>query len=395
MFSYCEGYRVEGVTDATDPQWKQSSSSSGGRKQVGNEAKVVINPSIFRQVFYGDKYKTFVSYYSPLGPVAITIKLDDEIYKCLVYTEKGVELIEVPKWSVYRSFWRWVSNKDPSFYHIMCQIKPELRDFKLPMLRIPNLEDELMKIYEPSFSKVMKVGVLYCKEGQTTESEMLFNNSNNTSVAYNEFLNLLGDKVELKGFQGYNGGLDTVHGHSGSHSIYTRYGDVEIMFHVSTMLPFYPKDPKQIERKKHLGNDRIVIVFSDAGAYAPNSIKSKQTQSVFLVQPHRDSTSKFIENTIRRNAVDQNELEKCQEKYKDEFNAKQYSMSIATKEDVPQFDPPIPDPPIFNRDNRFREFILEKLINGSASLRQAPVFQTKTQREKNFVFLNFVNKYSK
>ena len=33
------------------------------------------------------------------------------------------------------------------------------------------------------------------------------------------------------------------------------------MFHVSTMLPFTETDVQQVEKKRHIGNDLIVIVF--------------------------------------------------------------------------------------------------------------------------------------
>lgn len=35
------------------------------------------------------------------------------------------------------------------------------------------------------------------------------------------------------------------------------------MFHVSTLIPFYPKDEQQVERKRHLGNDIVLIVFKE------------------------------------------------------------------------------------------------------------------------------------
>jgi hypothetical protein len=51
-----------------------------------------------------------------------------------------------------------------------------------------------------------KFGVIYCKQGQVTDDDMLSNRE--TSTAFETFLKLLGDKVELKGFEGYAGGLD-------------------------------------------------------------------------------------------------------------------------------------------------------------------------------------------
>lgn len=53
------------------------------------------------------------------------------------------------------------------------------------------------------------MGVIYVKEGQYTEEEILDNNDN--SPLFEEFLQILGEKVRLKGFDKYKGGLDTVH----------------------------------------------------------------------------------------------------------------------------------------------------------------------------------------
>lgn len=43
----------------------------------------------------------------------------------------------------------------------------------------------------------LKVGVIYVKEGQYTEEEILDNNEN--SPLFEEFLQVLGDKVRLRG----------------------------------------------------------------------------------------------------------------------------------------------------------------------------------------------------
>lgn len=99
------------------------------------------------------------------------------------------------------------------------------------------------------------------------------------SESFDKFLNLLGDSITLQGWAGYRGGLDTksktahfcsigLHHYgfymnipllfffftslsclpaddtTGIKSIYTVYQGHELMFHVSTMLP-YSKDNKQ------------------------------------------------------------------------------------------------------------------------------------------------------
>ena len=62
----------------------------------------------------------------------------------------------------------------------------------------------------------LKVGVIYVKENQFTEEQILDNNT--SSPLFDEFLQLLGDKVRLKGFDKYKGGLDTVHDLTGMFS---------------------------------------------------------------------------------------------------------------------------------------------------------------------------------
>lgn len=44
----------------------------------------------------------------------------------------------------------------------------------------------------------------------------------------------------------YRGGLDTIHGQTGQDSVYTNYQGREIMFHVSTLLPYTDGDPQQV-----------------------------------------------------------------------------------------------------------------------------------------------------
>jgi len=40
---------------------------------------------------------------------------------------------------------------------------------------------------------------------------------------------------------------------------------MEIMFHVSALLPFEEQNEQQLSRKRHLGNDIVLIIFSESG----------------------------------------------------------------------------------------------------------------------------------
>lgn len=57
----------------------------------------------------------------------------------------------------------------------------------------------------------VKVGVMYCRAGQSTEEEMY--NNETAGPALEEFLDLLGEKVRLKGFTKYRAQLDTKSNH--------------------------------------------------------------------------------------------------------------------------------------------------------------------------------------
>lgn len=65
-----------------------------------------------------------------------------------------------------------------------------------------------MHCYLPSqLNYQQKVGIMYCKAGQSTEEEMYNNES--AGPAFEEFLQLLGERVRLKGFEKYRAQLDT------------------------------------------------------------------------------------------------------------------------------------------------------------------------------------------
>jgi len=64
---------------------------------------------------------------------------------------------------------------------------------------------------------------------------------------------------------------------TGTHSVYTEWEDLEIMFHVSTLLP-------PDTRNRLLGNDIVVIVFFDGlGTWNPNYLTSQVMRMYFIV----------------------------------------------------------------------------------------------------------------
>lgn len=75
------------------------------------------------------------------------------------------------------------------------------------------VEEQLLKLDEQGISRHYKIGVLYCRAGQATEEEMY--NNEEGGPAFNEFLETIGQKVRLKGFDKYKAGLDNKSKQSG------------------------------------------------------------------------------------------------------------------------------------------------------------------------------------
>jgi hypothetical protein len=121
----------------------------------------------------------------------------------------------------------------------------------------------------------------------------IFDNMEN-SPEFDEFLNFIGERVSLKNFTRFRGGLDILNDDTGEHSVYEQFENSEIMFHVSTLLPHSNKDQQQLERKRHIGNDRVAIVFQDSDTpFTPKIIKSKLLHVFLIIQPVK------IENETR------------------------------------------------------------------------------------------------
>ncbi|KAJ8393236.1 hypothetical protein AAFF_G00063080 [Aldrovandia affinis] len=200
-----------------------------------------------------------------------------------------------------------------------------------------------------------KVGILYCRAGQSTEEQMYNNES--AGPAFTQFLDLLGQRVRLKGFNKYRAQLDNKTDSTGTHSLYTTYKDYELMFHVSTMLPYTPNNRQQLLRKRHIGNDIVTVVFQEPGAlpFTPKSIRSHFQHVFVIVKVHNPCTDNVC-----------------------------YSVAVSRSKDVPPFGPPIPKGVTFPKSAVFRDFLLAKVINGENAAHKSEKFRamaTRTRQE--------------
>uniref|UniRef100_A0A3Q3XEP5 Rap-GAP domain-containing protein n=1 Tax=Mola mola TaxID=94237 RepID=A0A3Q3XEP5_MOLML len=208
---------------------------------------------------------------------------------------------------------------------------------------------------EHRVSPNFKFGVLCQKEGQFTEEDILSNNEE--SEEFKEFLSILGETIELQGFTGFRGGLDVCHGQTGSEAVFSSFHGREIMFHVATKLPYTDSDPQQLQRKRHIGNDIVALVYQEG-------------QTPFLSDPIK---SHFLHCFVVVRRIQMAEG----------TGKTAYQVSVTAREDVPPFGPVLPDPPIFREHSLLREFLLTKLINAEISCYKAQQFSRLELRTRS------------
>nr|XP_036863192.1 signal-induced proliferation-associated 1-like protein 1 [Manis javanica] len=255
----------------------------------------------YRKFFYQKEHWNYFGADENLGPVAVSIRREksEEMkengspynYRIIFRTSELMTLRGSVLEDAIPSTAKHSSARGLPLKEVLEHVVPEL---SVQCLRLafntPKVTEQLMKLDEQGLNYKQKVGIMYCKAGQSTEEEMYNNES--AAPAFEEFLQLLGERVRLKGFEKYRAQLDTKTDSTGTHSLYTTYKDYEIMFHVSTMLPYTPNNKQQLLRKRHIGNDIVTIVFQEPGAqpFSPKNIRSHFQHVFVIVRVHSPCT---------------------------------------------------------------------------------------------------------
>lgn len=328
--------------------------------------------SYYRHFFYGYDHQNYFGIDDALGPVAISIrkeKVDDREnnlgradygfnqFRVIVRTSelttlRGVILEEaIPAAASRLGGSRTTTVKDVIEY-----VCPDLQTscLKLASSNQKTL-DQLLKVDQQGVNQTYKVGIMYCKANQSSEEDMY--NNEHSGPAFEEFLSCIGQKVRLKGFEKYRAQLDNKTDSTGQQSVYTTFNNCEIMFHVSTMLPYTPNNTQQLLRKRHIGNDIVTIVFQEPGAlpFTPKTVRSQFQHVFIIVKVHNPCTDNV-----------------------------HYSIAVTRSKDVPPFGPHIPENAMFPRSDQFAEFLLAKIINAENAAHRCEKFiamATRTRTE--------------
>jgi len=131
----------------------------------------------------------------------------------------------------------------------------------------------------PQSKTTIKIAFLYSLGNETTLQD--FFNHKETSPAYMTFLDILGEKMNLKGWKKYRGDFGA---EVQQDSYYSSWKGIEIMFHICHWLT-----PEQ--HRRLIGNDVVVIIFHDSSnPFVPDPISNIGTvpQIFGVVSPHED-----------------------------------------------------------------------------------------------------------
>uniref|UniRef100_A0A8D0GG44 RAP1 GTPase activating protein n=1 Tax=Sphenodon punctatus TaxID=8508 RepID=A0A8D0GG44_SPHPU len=338
------GYWIEGTNHelTSIPETEQLQSPTSKVKLESNHTA-----RIYRKHFLGKEHFNYYSVDTALGHLVFSVKYDvigDQEHLRLLLRTKCRTYHDVIPISCLTEF--------PNVVQMAKLVCEDVNVDRFYPVLYPKASRLIVTFDEHVISNNFKFGIIYQKHGQTSEEELF--STSEESPAFVEFLEFVGQKIKLQDFKGFRGGLDVTHGQTGTESVYYNFRSKEIMFHVSTKLPYTEGDAQQLQRKRHIGNDIVAIVFQDENTpFVPDMIASNFLHAYVVVQAE--------------NACSENTL---------------YKVSVTARDDVPFFGPPLPDPAIFRKGPEFQEFLLTKLINAEYACYKAEKFAKLEERTR-------------
>uniref|UniRef100_A0A7N9B1M8 RAP1 GTPase activating protein n=1 Tax=Mastacembelus armatus TaxID=205130 RepID=A0A7N9B1M8_9TELE len=341
------GYWIEGTNhelrDTVDTEQLQPPSPNTRTKLECNTTAM-----LYRKHFFSKEHFNYYSVDGALGHLVFSVKYDvigDQEHLRLMLRTKLKTYHDVIPISCLTEF--------PNVIQMAKLVCEEVNVDRFYPALYPKASRLIVTFDEHVISNNFKFGVIYQKFGQTSEEELFGNNEE--SPAFIEFLQFLGEKIELHNFKGFRGGLDVTHGQTGSESVYCNYRNKEVMFHVSTKLPYTEGDTQQLQRKRHIGNDIVAIVFQEENTpFVPDMIASNFLHAYIVVQ---------VVNPCSDNVL--------------------YKVSVTARDDVPFFGPTLPNPAVFKKGPEFHEFLFTKLINAEYACYKADKFAKLEERTRS------------
>ncbi|XP_075897984.1 rap1 GTPase-activating protein 1 isoform X5 [Nelusetta ayraudi] len=338
------GYWIEGTNH------ELSDTVDGGQQEplspnTRTKLECSTTANLYRKHFLGKEHFNYYSVDSALGHLVFSLKYDvigEQEHLRLMLRNKLKTYHDVIPISCLTEF--------PNVVQMAKLVCEEVNVDRFFPVLYPKASRLIVTFDEHVIRNTSKFGVICQKFGQTLEEELFGNNEE--SPAFVEFLEFLGEKIELHNFKGFRGGLDVTRGQTGTESVYCNYRNKEVMFHVSTKLPYTEGDTQQLERKRHIGNDIVAIVFQEENTpFVPDMIASNFLHAYVVVQ---------VVNPCSDNVL--------------------YKVSVTARDDVPFFGPALPNPAVFKKGPEFHEFLFTKLINAEYACCKAEKFAKLEER---------------
>ncbi|XP_059835037.1 tuberin isoform X4 [Hypanus sabinus] len=183
-----------------------------------------------------------------------------------------------------------ISGISPSFVFLQLYHSPFFGSESNKPLLVPNNEitERAIKVLDqmPPYD-THKIGVVYVGEGQTNNEAEILSNAYGSS-RYAQFLTGLGKLIYLQDCnpeQIFLGGLDT-YGDDGQFT-YCWHDDImQAIFHIATLMPNREFDPACCNKKRHIGNDYVVVVYKDTEEeYKLGTIKGQFNFVEVIIKP--------------------------------------------------------------------------------------------------------------
>ncbi|CAF0724185.1 unnamed protein product [Didymodactylos carnosus] len=284
------------------------------------------------QIYNNDFYEQFhLNLYAideDLNPIVMSVKRNEEPSSVSI-------IVRTKESSKYAKLLE--NNSDDLDYSSYCeQIYPNIKTDHFQISSSLSAAQYVKGYDEKLETRKFKFGVIYQRRGQTTEEEF-FNNEKH-GPALDEF----------------RAGLDTSGKTDTPTSYYELYENKEIMFHVSTLLPFTSTDRQQVQRKRHIGNDIVTIIFQEESTpFHPSMICSNFLHAFLVVQP--------VYNASKT----------C------------YKITLVTRRGIEPFNPILQNNCVYPKSADYlKSFILTKLINAEYACYRCRTFSLLQERTR-------------
>ncbi|CAF4768592.1 unnamed protein product, partial [Rotaria sp. Silwood1] len=337
MLHGTDHYRIEGGYGEPS-QWNFQT------KILSNDCCLISDniASIYSNDFYEQYHINLYAIDKDLNPIVMSVKPHNEQLKVIVRTKEGSKCM---------NFIENTTNTT-DYIKLSKQVYSNLNIDYFENCTNLKAQDYIKSFDEKLETQKFKFGIIYQRRGQTTEEEFFNNQNHNRS--FEEFLDIIATKISLKNFKGYRGGLDISEQTDSPISYYECYEQKEIMFHVSTLLPYTHNDTIQIQRKRHIGNDIVAIVFQEENTpFHPSMIKSNFLHVFLVIQP-----AQILSRPC-------------------------YKIMLIARDDIEEFPPYLQKNIVYVRTaEQLKPFILSKLINAEYAAYRCRTFSLLQERTR-------------